>query len=253
MSTPFGIKDEDISVSIPEAPNYDESNLSAAVRNKLAHSRHLVIHAQLISDICGRHRPNPIFSYSNLCFWREFPPTPNDNASPRGYPLEALDQLACRAMILIVNPPSSTVTNSLLAVGDFPDIKTDAISSCKSLIERLYSKSTNHMATVSFLDAYDALAAAVMYVCLVQLAPHPSQQGFAQTFEVVSKASVLLTQCSTRFIAIGVFQQFLLSLSTKIMEGPASVQEYLELIPPEIPSHLRALVQNYASLSPRTG
>ncbi|RGP68741.1 hypothetical protein FSPOR_5213 [Fusarium sporotrichioides] len=151
------------------------------------------------------------------------------------------------------SPPSSTVTNSLLAVGDFPDIKTDAISSCKSLIERLYSKSTNHMATVSFLDAYDALAAAVMYVCLVQLALHPSQQGFAQTFEVVSKASVLLTQCSTRFIAISVFQQFLLSLSTKIMEGPASVQEYLELIPPEIPSHLRALVQNYASLSPRTG
>ncbi|XEV04729.1 hypothetical protein FSHL1_010016 [Fusarium sambucinum] len=249
MGRPFGITDEDISVSIPEVPNDDDSELSAAVRNKLAHSRHLVIHAQLISDICGRHEPSPVFSYSNLCFWREFPPPINETAFPRGYPLDSLDQLACRVIVLIVNPPSSTVTNSLLAIGDSPDIKTDAINSCKSLIERLYSKSANNTVAVSFLDAYNILAAAVFYVCLVQEAPHPNQQGFAQTFEVVNKASVLLTQCSTRFVAIGVFQQFLLSLSTKIMEGPASVQEYLEFIPPEIPSHLRSLVQNYASLS----
>jgi hypothetical protein len=194
------------------------------VRNKLAHSRHLVIHAQLISDICGRREPTPIFSYSNLCFWREFPPPINDTTFPRGYPLDSLDQLACRAMILIVNPPSCTLSNSLLAIGDSPDIKTDAISSCKSLIERLYTKSTNSTVAVSFLDAYNILAAAVFYICLVQRAPHLNQQGFAQTFEVVSKASVLLTQCSTKFIAIGVFQQFLLSLSTKIMEGTASVQ-----------------------------
>ncbi|KAG8670897.1 hypothetical protein FPOAC2_04204 [Fusarium poae] len=251
MGRPFGITDDDISVFIPDAPSDNDPDLSPEVRNKLAHSRHLVIHAQLISDICGRREPTPIFSYSNLCFWREFPPPINDTTFPRGYPLDSLDQLACRAMILIVNPPSCTLSNSLLAIGDSPDIKTDAISSCKSLIERLYTKSTNSTVAVSFLDAYNILAAAVFYICLVQRAPHLNQQGFAQTFEVVSKASVLLTQCSTKFIAIGVFQQFLLSLSTKIMEGTASVQEYLEFIPPEIPSHLRSLVQNYASLSHR--
>ncbi|QPC57883.1 hypothetical protein HYE67_000114 [Fusarium culmorum] len=150
------------------------------------------------------------------------------------------------------NPPFGTGTNSLLALGESPEIKTDAINSCKSFIERLYSKPTTNTTAASFLDAYTILAAAVVYLCLVQT-PHPNQQGFAQTFEVVSKASVLLTQCSTRFIAISVFQQFLLSLSTKIMEGPDSVQEYLEFIPLEIPIHLRSLVQSYASLSTRTG
>ncbi|KAI6753754.1 hypothetical protein HG531_005923 [Fusarium graminearum] len=150
------------------------------------------------------------------------------------------------------NPPSGTGTDSLLAFGESPEIKTDAINSCKSFIEKLYSKPTANTTAASFLDAYTILAAAVVYLCLVNSDGVSSAQGFAQTFEVVSKASVLLTQCSTRFIAISVFQQFLLSLSTKIMEGPASVQEYLGFMPPEIPIHLRSLVQSYASLSPRT-
>ncbi|KAJ4115328.1 hypothetical protein NW768_011180 [Fusarium equiseti] len=226
MGRPFSITDDDIAVSIPEPPvNDDESGLPAQVRNKLALSRHLIVHAQLISDICGREKPSALFSYSNLCFWREFPPTNNP---------DYLDQLACRAMILIVNPPSTTL-------GD-PQIKTDTITSCKRLIETQYTKSR----TVSFLDAYNILAAAVAYICLSQ----PNQQGFAQTFEVVSKASVLLTQCSTRFSGLSVFQQFLLSLSTKIMEGQGSLEQYLDFIPPEIPIHLRSFVQNYASSGP---
>ncbi|ESU15389.1 hypothetical protein FGSG_13457 [Fusarium graminearum PH-1] len=215
MGRPFGITDEDISVSIPDVPIDNELELSATVIRKLTYSRHLVIHAQLVSDICGSRQTSPIFSYGNLCFWREFPPPTNDTVSPRGQ-LDCLDQLSCRAMILIVNPPSGTGTDSLLAFGESPEIKTDAINSCKSFIEKLY--------TASFLDAYTILAAAVVYLCLVNSDGVSSAQGFAQTFEVVSKASVLLTQCSTRFIAISVFQQFLLSLSTKIMEGPASVQ-----------------------------
>ncbi|CAG1959714.1 unnamed protein product [Fusarium graminearum] len=223
MGRPFGITDEDISVSIPDVPNDNEPELSATVIRKLTYSRHLVIHAQLVSDICGSRQTSPIFSYGNLCFWREFPPPTNDTVSPRGQ-LDCLDQLSCRAMILIVNPPSGTGTDSLLAFGESPEIKTDAINSCKSFIEKLYSKPTANKTAASFLDAYTILAAAVVYLCLVNSDGVSSAQGFAQTFEVVSKASVLLTQCSTRFIAISVFQQFLLSLSTKIMEGPASVQ-----------------------------
>ncbi|CAF3466508.1 unnamed protein product [Fusarium graminearum] len=207
MGRPFGITDEDISVSIPDVPIDNELELSAT----------------LVSDICGSRQTSPIFSYGNLCFWREFPPPTNDTVSPRGQ-LDCLDQLSCRAMILIVNPPSGTGTDSLLAFGESPEIKTDAINSCKSFIEKLYSKPTANTTAASFLDAYTILAAAVVYLCLVNSDGVSSAQGFAQTFEVVSKASVLLTQCSTRFIAISVFQQFLLSLSTKIMEGPASVQ-----------------------------
>ncbi|KAH6968113.1 fungal-specific transcription factor domain-containing protein [Fusarium avenaceum] len=247
MGRPFSISDDDISVSIPEAPaNDNESDLPAQVRSKLALSRHLLVHAQLTSDICGGKQPSALFSYSNLSFWREFPPT-NNIESLSGCSSECLDQLACRAMILIVTHTSSAPTNSLLTLGDSPEIETDTVSSCKRLIERFYNSSGSSTATVSFLDAYTILAAAVIYLCLVQRMPQPNQQEFARTFEVVSKASVLLTQCSTRFAAMNVFQQFLLSLSTKIMEGQGSLQQYLDFIPGEIPIHLRRFVQNYAS------
>ncbi|KAI6764078.1 hypothetical protein HG530_007867 [Fusarium avenaceum] len=170
MGRPFSISDDDISVSIPEAPaNDNESDLPAQVRSKLALSRHLLVHAQLTSDICGGKQP--------------------------------------------ITHTSSAPTNSLLTLGDSPEIETDTVSS----------------STVSFLDAYTILAAAVIYLCLVQRMPQPNQQEFARTFEVVSKASVLLTQCSTRFAAMNVFQQFLLSLSTKIMEGQGSLQVWLRV------------------------
>lgn len=251
MGRPFGITDDDISISVPEAPrDDDESGFPAQVRSKLAFSRHLIVHAQLISDICGRDQPSPLFSYSNLCFWREFPPLISTHMPSGFQPQECLEELACRAMILIISRFSSAQTHSPLTLEDSVEIEADTISCCKKLIERLYNQSRDSVTAVSFLDAYNILAAAVAYVCLVQRVPQHTQQGFAQTFEIVSKASVLLTQCSMRFTALNMFQQFLLSLSTKIMEGQGSLQQYLDLIPPEIPFHLRNLVQSCACSGP---
>ncbi|KAI1017586.1 hypothetical protein LB504_003772 [Fusarium proliferatum] len=244
MGRPFTITEVDISVAIPDIT--EDETASGPVRNKLALSKHLITHAQLISDILGSHQPNPLFSYSNLCFWREFPPQTGGTTTPTSPQFDYLDQLTCRALILMVQPRDQNLTNSEADAESDGEVEADTISSCKALIEKLYNRSGSGT-TVSFLDAYDILAAAVAYVCLVQHAPQPNQTGLSQTFEVVSKASILLTQCSSKFSALSIFQQFLLSLSTKMMEGQGSLQNYQDFIPPEIPSHLRRIVQRFSS------
>ncbi|KAF5699757.1 STB5-like transcription factor [Fusarium mundagurra] len=222
MGRPFAITEVDISVAVPDIT--EDETASGPVRNKLALSKHLITHAQLISDVLGSHQPSPLFSYSNLCFWREFPPQTGGTTTPTSPHFDYLDQLACRALILMVQPKDQNLTNSEVDAESDSEVEADTISCCKALIEKLYNRSGSGT-TVSFLDAYDILAAAVAYICLVQRAPQPNQTGLTQTFEVVSKASILLTQCSSKFSALSIFQQFLLSLSTKMMEGQGSLQE----------------------------
>ncbi|KAK2686504.1 hypothetical protein QWA68_014387 [Fusarium oxysporum] len=247
MGRPFTTTEVDISVSVPDATEDEvEPRISGAVKNKLNLSKYLITHAQLISDVLGRYPSSPLFSYSNLCFWREFPPQTGGTTTPTSPQFDYLDQLACRALILMVQPRDQNLTNSEVDAESDGEVEADTISCCKALIEKLYNRSGSGT-TVSFLDAYDILAAAVAYVCLVQHAPQPNQQGLTQTFEVVSKASILLTQCSSKFSALSIFQQFLLSLSTKMMEGQGNLQNYQDFIPPEIPSHLRRIVQRYSS------
>ncbi|KAF5576894.1 STB5-like transcription factor [Fusarium pseudocircinatum] len=244
MGRPFTIAEVDISVTVPDIT--EDETTSGPVKNKLALSKHLITHAQLISDVLGSHQPSPLFSYSNLCFWREFPPQTGGTATPKRPQFDYLDQLACRALILMVKPKDQNLTSSEVDAESDSEVEADTISCCKALIEKLYSRSGSGT-TVSFLDAYDILAAAVAYICLVQRTPQPNQTGLTQTFEVMSKASILLTQCSSKFSALGVFQQFLLTLSTKMMEGRGGLLNYQDLIPPEIPGHLRRIVQRYSS------
>ncbi|KAF5685672.1 STB5-SIN3 binding protein [Fusarium denticulatum] len=221
MGRPFTITVVDISVTVPEVT--EDETASGPVKNKLALSKHLIIHAQLISDVLGSHQPSPLFSYSNLCFWREFLPQTGGTTTPTNPQFDYLDQLACRALILMVQPKDQNLTSSEVDAESDNEVEADTISCCKALIEKLYNRSGSGT-TASFLDAYDILAAAVAYICLVQRVPQPSQTGLAQTFEVVSKASILLTQCSSKFSALNIFQQFLLTLSTKMMEGQGSLQ-----------------------------
>ncbi|KAF5681228.1 tartrate transporter [Fusarium heterosporum] len=239
LGRPFSITDGDVLVEIPEIVE----DLPDRVKSRLTLSRHLIIHAQLISEVCSRDRAHPLFSYSNLCFWREFPPL--TGVSSTNSWLDRLDQLACRALILTVDGVPGNMPNS--NDEDIIQIETDTIKSCKRLIERFYGRSGGEMAGMSFLDAYDILAAAVAYVCLVQRPSQSDQQGLTQTFEVVSKASVVLTQCASKFSALSVFQRFLLSLSTKMMEGQGSLQQCPDFIPSEVPSHLRRLVESQVS------
>ncbi|KAJ4226257.1 hypothetical protein NW759_004840 [Fusarium solani] len=215
-------------MGIPTEGEVDEAALPELVKAKLNFSRHLIVHAQLISDLRNTDKTELFFSYSNLCFWREFPPNTENAASELELPFDYLDQLACRALILMANPVRPDESHSQLYLGTWADVEADIISSCKRLIEKLYDRSGRALERGSFLDAYDALSAAVVYVCLAQRASATNQQGLAQIFEVVSKASIVLTQYSSRFSALGTFQQFLLALSTKMMAGldQVSVDDY---------------------------
>ncbi|KAM5344647.1 hypothetical protein ACJ41O_013182 [Fusarium nematophilum] len=227
---------------VPREADDDEPSLSEPTKAKLAFSSHLILHAQLISDIRTNRQTDPMFSYSNLSFWREFPPKPADVAPAVHLPVDCLDQLACRTLMLMVNSTPPADTNSAAFLGTSIDVETDAMNSCKRFIEQLYNRSGRGVTTGSFLDAYDVLSAAVVYVCLLQRARNGDQNGLTQIFEVVSKASILLTQFSSRFSALDVFQQFLLALSTRSMEGQARLSP--ESIPANLPGHLRRLVKH---------
>ncbi|KAF5970216.1 hypothetical protein FBULB1_9808 [Fusarium bulbicola] len=83
----------------------------------------------------------------------------------------------------MAEPKAQNLTNSEVDAETDSEVEADTISCCKALIEKLYNRSGSGT-TVSFLDAYDILAAAVAYVCLVQRAPQSNQYGLTQTFEV---------------------------------------------------------------------
>ncbi|KAF5650732.1 STB5-SIN3 binding protein [Fusarium sp. NRRL 52700] len=134
MGRPFTITEVDISVSVPDITQ-DETT-SDSVRNKLALSKHLITHAQLISDIPGGHHSSPLFSYSNLCFWREFPPQTGGTTTPTSPQFDYLDQLACRALILMVQP---NLTSSEVDAESDSEVEADTIGCCKALIEKLYN------------------------------------------------------------------------------------------------------------------
>ncbi|KAI1057269.1 hypothetical protein LB505_011613 [Fusarium chuoi] len=92
----------------------------------------------------------------------------------------------------MVRPKNQSLTNSEVHAESDGEVEADTISCCKALIEKLYNRSGSGT-TVSFLDAYDILAAAVAYVCLVQHAPQPNQTGLTQTFEVPAELPGLHT------------------------------------------------------------
>ncbi|KAH7169924.1 hypothetical protein EDB81DRAFT_850873 [Dactylonectria macrodidyma] len=247
MGRPFSIQDEDISISVPKEGDSDDSPTSNAVKMKLAFSRHLVVHAQLISDMRSNRRTEPLFSYTNLSFWREHPPRIVSVPAAAKLPLEYLDQLACRALILMINP-GTPIEHNPRAFAESPfDVEADTMNSCKRFIEQLYGRSGRGILLGSLIDAYDVLSASVVYICLFWRARGTHQQGLAQIFEVVSKASTLLTQFSSRFSALGAFPPFLLSLLTKAMKEPNSErqQDLQETIPANLPTHLRRLLKQY--------
>lgn len=220
MGRPFCIKDEDISILVPQEEEVDEESFSDEAKGKLVFSRHLILHAQLISSIRSNSEANSLFSYSNLCFWREFPPPLPSQSSK--YLQICLDVLACRALILVISSADQVHAATETLSGTLLDIAQDALESCKRLIDRFYDSSSQIHISGSYLDAYDLFAAAVVYIYLLQRLGSAEEQRLAETFQVVNKASIVLTQLSSRFSALGDFQRFLFMISSEIMKGPGA-------------------------------
>ncbi|KAL8354727.1 hypothetical protein RB601_000474 [Gaeumannomyces tritici] len=239
MDRPFSIQDSDITVQVP--PDEDGTSLEApseANRAKRAACRHLIRHAQLISSLRdGGGSPSPIFSYSNLYFWRgSLAPTAGNLRIPAQEWTGYLDQLSCRALMCLIRPGTIQNTHAHvgapgaadpeLLLGNMADVERDAIASCTRLIDRLYTRSRSdaHLSG-SFLDAYDALSAAVMLVCLKRRRPSqepPVSTALAQVLNSINKACAVITDISGRFHGLRTFQELAMKLSLRVMEDGGS-------------------------------
>ena len=128
-----------------------------------------------------------------------------------------VQQLSCRILMQIVCPVPQAESGSALLPGSRLDVEADAIDSVKRLIDRMYARSRERRLTSSFLDAYDVISAAIVYVCLSRRLGREGADAFTQVFDTVNKASAIVTDISGRFHALRDFQELLLELSSRIM------------------------------------
>lgn len=180
-----------------------------------ASGHHVIRHAQLVSDIRRAKRTDPMFDYSNVCYWRDLacrlhrPPDQTGSRPSRDY----VDQLACRALILAVSPTPAPHTNPGILLGTPQDVDDDTLASCRRFIDASYERTGHGNPSGSFLDAYDIIAAAVVYACLSRRAV-ASLGRPAEPMEVIHKASTLVTQISARFPTLGDFHRLFMALSS---------------------------------------
>lgn len=118
------------------------------------------------------------------------------------------------------------------SLGNMADVERDAIASCTRLIDRLYTRSRSDASLSStFLDAYDALSAIVMLVCLTRR--RPSQvTALTQVLNFSNKARAIITGISGRFHGLPTFQELAIKLSLRVMEHGGSGPDRLPLAVP---------------------
>ncbi|KAL8326700.1 hypothetical protein RB597_003151 [Gaeumannomyces tritici] len=194
MDRPFRIQDSDIGIQSP--PESDESSVpcTPAAGAKAAACRHLIRQAQLMSSLRDASGADPMFSYSNLCFWRDSGPPARGLRITTAEWHGCIGQLACRTIMRIVQPvyraPEACDAGVLL--GSIADIEKDAVDSCRKLIDCLYVRSgSRSQVRGTFLDMYDALSAAVIL------------------------ASTVLTELSGRFHGLRSFRELIITLSAR--------------------------------------
>lgn len=182
---------------------------------------HLIRHAHLISDIRGSNRVDPMFDYSNVCYWRDMAPRLVSSSDNARLWATRIDQLVCRSLVQIVRPSAQDLSKHDILPGSHRDVERDALDSCRRYIHAEYERVGFAHPVGSFLDALDLIAAAVVYICLLRRAPS-SEGRLTELTEVVHKASTLITQTSSRFPAFGNFQRLLLTLSSKVTDERVS-------------------------------
>lgn len=222
MDRPFSIQDADVSVQVP---------LDAD--GKALVSRHLVRHAQLASSIRdGSDDDDAMCAYHNICFWRD--------SAPASIKADAVDQLACRSLMQIHHPTGPGL------LGD--DVTSDAVEACQRLINRLYERYGAGDAAGSFMDAYDALSAAVVLTCLTKRLGRRGPQHLTQLLAAINKTSSVVAQVAGRFPAFRAFGELLFRLSARVTEEHGGRTEAfvnsLDSIPGAVPRRLRQLLRD---------
>lgn len=217
-----------------QAPGEREEGISSnSVSNDISGVQ-VIRHAQLISDIRGSGRTDPMLDYGNISYWRDLSTQQNGQLRHLCFPV---DQLTCRALIQTVSPAPKPHTNPGILPGTTRDVDDDALASCRRFISASYERIGQGKTAGSFLDAYDMLSAAVVYACLVRRAGVSQSQGRAELIEVLHKASTLVTQISARFPALGNFHRLFLVLSNKLVEDEVMVEPVIwHPVNPESPA-----------------
>ncbi|EJT77235.1 hypothetical protein GGTG_07147 [Gaeumannomyces tritici R3-111a-1] len=200
MDRPFRIQDSDIGIQSP--PESDESSVpcTPAAGAKAAACRHLIRQAQVMSSLRDASGADPMFSYSNLCFWRDSGPPARGLRITTAEWHGCIEQLACRTIMRIVQPV----------------YRAQRLAMPKSCWGALQTSRKTRQVRGTFLDMYDALSAAVILVCLTRrlgLAQDPLFLG--QVLSSVHKASTVLTELSGRFHGLRSFRELIITLSAR--------------------------------------
>ncbi|KAF6813660.1 hypothetical protein CPLU01_14596 [Colletotrichum plurivorum] len=233
MDRPFSIQDDDISVRIP--PEEDGSLVPTTTHDsskKLSMSRYIIHHAQLVSSIRTRNQTDILLDYSNICHWRDLPPSLDRSPVPSF--VELLEQLTCRALALLISPNHPTASDIGLLLGTVHDVELDVLSSSRQFVSRSYDRFIQGEFIGSFIEAYDIFQAAVICVCLTRRM-NVAERNITKVAETISKASTLVTVISSKFPALAAFQRVLMSLSTRMMDDRNTSDGVSFLLHSELP------------------
>lgn len=174
--------------------------------------------AQLASSIRDSDDVDPMCAYHNICFWRDSPPVLHETSVPRKVWMDVVSQLSCRLLVHAVHPKHRSLSTPGLLMGTAEDVETDTVDSCQRLIDSLYDRYNQGTSSGGFIDAYDALSAAVVLTCLAKRLGRQEPRHLAQVLESINKASSVVAQISGRFPALRDYRELLFTLSGRVME-----------------------------------
>ncbi|KAL4935905.1 hypothetical protein BDV06DRAFT_217067 [Aspergillus oleicola] len=197
MDRPFGIQDEDISVSFPESPPTTEDGH--------VFQFHLLMYARLTSSIRDSEERCPIFHLKNVFFWRDVPRELVLFLDSHEAPQKHIQQLSCRALIQILPMRIGANYDNLFAKAQGLEVEQDVRSTCEQMIGRMYRDLDQPSSLTAFTDGYDIFAAGVAIICTSTMPTNEST--------IVNKCIALLTSLGDRFSGIKVFRRLLLAMS----------------------------------------
>ncbi|KAL3480935.1 hypothetical protein BJX99DRAFT_272610 [Aspergillus californicus] len=185
MDRPFGIQDEDISLSMPKQEALDETG---------AHNFecHLILHAKLVSSIRDSKNESLVFHYQNACFWEDPPQAVQHFLDTNEVARHHIQCLSSRALLQVMKLHGAPTCGN-------PN------TSCEEMIDHMYRALDQGSFAGSYIDGYDIFAAGLTSFC--------SQDRALTKPNVLNKCIVLLTAIGERFSSFKVFRRLLLAMS----------------------------------------
>ncbi|KAL3484911.1 hypothetical protein BJX62DRAFT_248083 [Aspergillus germanicus] len=202
MDRPFGIRDEDITLSLPKVAPHDTVEFEF--------ERHLVTHAQLTSSIRNSDDPCPLYHYRNLCFWKEVTPEMQSFLDSNEVLRRHVQRLSFRSLMQILPLHMATRYDNAIMGAQTVEIDREVVSSCENIIEQMYCALDDASSGGAFTDGHDVFAAGVAILCS---GTQPAANQILDQANLVNKCVAVLTALGERFSGFKVFRRVLLAVS----------------------------------------